>query len=105
MLAYRDTWIIKPKCMQVALELLKAEIERSQKRIGDPARNARIYTPYISPQALVFETTFESVQAHDEFWAVKYDGASQESQTFWEKWYEVTERHAGTEVWALTEWQ
>ena len=105
MLAYRTTWIVKLNCMQAALELLKAEIERTQKRNGSQNSNsrARIYTPNISPNALVFETTFESTQAHEEFWA-KYDGDSQASQTFWEKWFEVVEREDNTEIWTLTEW-
>jgi hypothetical protein len=105
MLAYRTTWIVKPNCMQAALELLKAEVERSQKRLGNLPGKARIYTPHISPNALVFETTFETTQAQEEYWAVEYDGDSQESRTFWEKWYEVVERDAGTEIWTLTEWQ
>lgn len=104
MLAYRTTWIVKPKCMQAALELLKAEIERTQKHTGNQITKARIYTPNISPNALVFETTFESTQAHEKFWTVEYDGDSQASQAFWEKWYEVVERDDNTEIWTLTEW-
>jgi hypothetical protein len=89
--------------MPKALELLKAEIERQMERTGIAASRARIYTPHISPDALVFETTYKSAQDHDAFWA-DYDQDSPEATAFWASWYEVVERRAGTECWALTEW-
>jgi hypothetical protein len=107
MLAYRTTWIVKLGRMQEALTLLKEEAER----VGaGEARNApgvgvgRIYTPSISPNALIFETTFENTAAHEAFWAM-YDGDSPEAKAFWTSWYDVVERNAGTEIWTLTEWR
>ena len=105
MLAYRTTWIVKPGCMPKALELLKAEMERTAARLQgslSPKSRGRIYTPYISPDALIFETTYESAQDHDAFWA-GYDRESPEAKAFWASWYEVAERTTGTECWTLTE--
>lgn len=105
MLAYRTTWMVKPQRMEEALELLKAEVERSKDRTDQPGvGTARIYTPQISPNVLVFETTFESPSANEAFWAEYYQD-SEGAEAFWEQWYEVVERQLGTEIWHLTEWE
>ena len=99
MLAYRATYLVKWRCMQKALELVKAEISRGKPENSD----VRVYTPGISPNLLVVEETWESVEEHDKFWA-EYR-STPEFAAFWEEWNELIERWVGTEIWNLTEWK
>ena len=85
--------------MQEALEAISAEIERVR---GDVV--TRVYTPDISPNVLVFETVYEDEAAHRAFWDA-YDRDSRQGKAFWNKWYEVTERSAGTDRWNVAEWR
>jgi hypothetical protein len=103
MLAYRTTWIVKEGRMQEALEAISAEIERSRP-VGTAAR---VYTPSISPNVLVFETVYQDEAAHRAFWDA-YNADSRDSpqgKAFWAKWREVTERSAGTDRWNIAEWR
>jgi hypothetical protein len=97
MLAYRTTWIVKQGKMQEALDLLSAESKRAKPK----GAQVRVYTPSISPNALIFEDAWESAEAHDDFWA-EYN-QTPEAAPFWTKWHEVTERSVGTERWNVTE--
>jgi hypothetical protein len=100
MLAYRTTWIVKAGQMQKALELLTAEGDRTRDNLPEDSA-ARVYTPSISPNVLVFEMTFESEAANDQFWAAY--NATPEAAQFWKQWHDVTERSIGTERWNLVE--
>ena len=99
MFAYRTTWIVKPGCMQKALDLLKAEAER---QTADWVA-VRAYTPNISPNALVFEIVWEHKEANDEFWPTYWQ--SPEGQAFSAQWDEVVEKTTGTELWNMVEWR
>jgi quinol monooxygenase YgiN len=63
----------------------------------------RVYTPRNSPNALVFEETWESAEEHEQYWADL--NAAPESAAMWDKWYEIVERSSGTELWNLREWR
>jgi hypothetical protein len=97
MLAVRTTWLVKPNCMEKALELFKA----SQVELADHV--VRIYTPRFSPNLLVFEMTSESIQEHEQWWA-EYS-ATPEAAAAFEKWYELVERQIGQEAWDVTEFR
>lgn len=99
MFAYRTTWIVKEGRMQEALELMSAAIDE-----GKPAdAMARIYTPSLSPNALVFEEVWEEDASHEAFWEA-YRG-SQEGASFFSQLYELVERSTGTERWHVIEWR
>jgi hypothetical protein len=89
--------------MKEAVELITAEIERTKHNRPENVA-ARVYAPDLGPNVLVFETVYESAEQHDRFWA-EYDRTTPEAAAFWEKWYEVTERNAGTDRWSLFEWR
>ena len=97
MIAYRTTWLVKPNCMQKALDLLTA----GRVELGDHV--VRIYTPRISPNLLVFEMTSASVQEHDKWWAAY--NATPEAAVAFKKWDELVERRVGDEVWDVTEFR
>ena len=101
MFAYRTTWIVKRGCMQKALELLDTEAKRQGKSADWTA--VRVYTPNISPNALVFEMVWENKEAHDTFWPAYW--GSPEGQAFYAQWDEVVERSTGTELWNVKEWR
>jgi len=102
MFAYRTTWMIKQGQMEAALELLNAESTQAKHLIP---KNAvlRAYTPELSPNVLVFEDAFDSVEDHERFWAA-YNKTPQ-AAAFWPKWAELVERSVGTERWHLAEWR
>ena len=102
MISYRTTWIIKQGRMEEALELLNAESQSVGHLISGNAA-IRVYTPDISPNVLVFEDVFGSVEDHERFWAA-YNKTPQ-AATFWPKWAELVERSIGTERWHLEEWR
>jgi hypothetical protein len=99
MIAYRTTWIVKPRRMQQALEFFEAQAEE-----GLPENASfRVYTPSFSPNVLIFEEAWESQEEHEEWWAAL--NAAPESTTMWDNWYEIVERSTGTELWNLREWR
>ena len=99
MLAWRTTWIVKPRCMEQAVEFLETQAQG-----GLPEDTTfRMYTPQYSPNVLVFEETWESMEEHDKYWANL--NAAPESEAMWDKWYEIVKRNTGTEVWNLREWR
>jgi hypothetical protein len=102
MFAYRTTWIIPGPKMREAHDLLVAECQRvlATHPIGI---YVRVYTPDISPNVLVFETTVESEEVHEKFWA-DYN-ASPEGQAFWAQWMAVAERRLGNERWIVEEFR
>ena len=97
MLAYRWTWMVKPGGMEEVLELLRAEA----KEFNPGYAKARVYTPDISPQMLVYELTVENQEACDKF----FDefNATPGAAAFWEKWNELTKRLVVTERWNVME--
>ena len=97
MLAYRSTWVMNRGCMQEALELFTAEA----KRYSPDYAKARVYTPDISRNVLVYELVVENEAAHDKFFADF--NATPGAEAFWEKWHELSERSTGTERWTVTE--
>ena len=62
---------------------------------------ARIYTPNISRNVLIYELVVENEEAHAKFFADF--NAMPEAAAFWEKWSELTDRATGTERWNVTE--
>jgi quinol monooxygenase YgiN len=104
MLAYRTTWIVKQGHMHEALEAISAELSRGNMDEIEGALVARVYTPNISPNVLVYEEVWEDGAAHDAFWGA-YDRNAPEVAPFWTKWREMTERSAGTERWNVAEWR
>ena len=57
MIAVRTTWMVKPNCMEKALEMLTS----SPHELGDHV--VRIYTPKFSPDLLVFEVNYYRLSA------------------------------------------
>ena len=97
MFAYRTTWIMKKGRWQEALDLAKEIAEKYNPEYA----KARIYTPNISRQVLIYELVVENEEAHRKFFADF--NAMPEAAAFWEKWSEVTERATGTERWNVTQ--
>jgi hypothetical protein len=97
MIAVRTTWLVKPNCMEKALELLATD----PPELGDHA--VRIYTPRFSPNLLVFEMTSESIEEHDKWWD-EFNAAS-EAAAIWEQWNALVKQNIGTEVWNVTEFR
>ena len=105
MIAYRTTWIVKQGRMEEALELLRAESDWGFEQFASlPESTAvRVYTPDLSPNVLIYENAFDSVEDHDQFWA-EYNGTPQ-AAAFWPKWAELMERRVSDERWHLAEWR
>jgi hypothetical protein len=102
MLAYRTTWIVKPRCMGKALEFHEERVERIMALGISGFVEARVYTPKFSPNVLVFEGVWESAEANDKFWA---ESSSDFSKIWdWDAWFELVENNAGTEVWNMSKW-
>ena len=99
MFAYRETWVIKPRCMGQAVELLKDEINRDKPQNSD----IRIYIPDLSPNVLVFEMTWESDEQHTQFWTERDTAPG--AAKFFKKWHDLIERRIGTERWKLIEFK
>jgi hypothetical protein len=76
----------------------------AQAAVGLPENATfRVYTPRNSPNVLVFEEVWASVQEKEEYWADL--NAASESAAMWDRWYEIVERNTGTELWDLREWR
>jgi hypothetical protein len=97
MIAVRTTWLVKPNCMEKALELLAS----NPPELGD--HSVRIYTPRYSPDLLVFEMTSESIEEHEQWWAEF--NARPQADAIYGKWNELIERRVGNEVWNVTEFR
>jgi len=97
MIASRTTWLVKPDCMEKALDLLSA----TQIELGKHV--VRIYTPRYSPNLLVFEMTSESIQEHEKWWAA-YSATPGAAAAF-QKWGALVERRVGEEIWEVTEFR
>ena len=93
MIVNRRTWFVKLGQIAEAVELIKAESERT-------GSTPRIYTPYIgtfNEMALEFE--FESLAEYEKFWS-EYS-ASPEAAAFSEKFSRLIERGNKNEIWTL----
>jgi hypothetical protein len=102
MLAYRTTWIVKPRCMGKALKYEEEKLEQVI-ALGIPGFvEARVYTPKFSPNVLVFEGVWESTEAYDKFWAES--GSDFTKIWDWDAWHELVENDAGTELWNVHKW-
>jgi len=97
MLAYRWTWTVKQGAMDDLRELLVAEA----RRFSPDYAKARVYTPDLSPNVIVYELAVESEEAVDRFF--KQYNATPGAPAFWEKWRSGIERHIATERWTVTE--
>jgi hypothetical protein len=97
MLAYRWTWIVKHGAMEELRELLQAEA----KRFSPDYAKARVYTPDLSPNVIVYELTVENEEARRRFFE-QYN-ATPGAPAFWEKWNSGVERQIATERWTVTE--
>jgi hypothetical protein len=101
MYAFRSTWQIKFGGMDKALELL-----RETPHIGTPGlvtdsrASARVYTPDISPDLLIFEESWEDLEARDVFWA-DFNG-KEAAADWWRRWNELVDRHVSSERWTVT---
>jgi len=97
MLVDRRTWVVKRRCMEEALELIKAE----GKRVGSPPV-WRLYEPKVGGfDLLALEMEYESLEAYEKWWA-EYS-ASPEAAAFQGKLYELTEVGGANELWVLAE--
>jgi hypothetical protein len=90
--------------MQEALEALSALLDRTDLSTVEGGLAARIYTPKIGPNVLVYEEVWENAEAHDAFWNA-YDSTSSEVAPFWAKWGELTKRSVGVDCWDVAEWR
>jgi quinol monooxygenase YgiN len=104
MLAYRTTWIIREGRMQEALEAISAALDAVNMEEVEGGLAARVYTPYISPNMLIYEEIWEDVASHDAYWEAM-DQTTPEAAPFWTEWAEVTERNVGTDCWNVAEWR
>ena len=83
--------------MKEALEFFSAEAKKYHPEYA----KARVYTPSISPNVLVYELDVENQEAHDKFF--EEFNATPGAPAFWDKWHELTERSVVTERWHVTE--
>jgi hypothetical protein len=85
-------------------QLEKGAAQGQRCRSGRACRAiARIYTPSLSPNALVFEEVWEDDTSHEAFWEA-YRGSA-EGTSFYSQLYELVERSTGTERWHVVEWR
>jgi hypothetical protein len=100
MLAYRTTWIVKPRGMKKALEFNDGLIENLSKVEVPGLVSISVYTPRYSPNVLVFEAVWESAEEQNKFWT------RPDVDEIWDrdKWFELVENHTGTELWNVTRW-
>ena len=98
MLAFRTTWIVKPRCMAKALEFFEGKYEATPGRV-----NVRVYTPGYSPNVLVYEETWETQEGHEKWWD-EFNAAA-ESAALWDEWYALVKKPVGTELWNVKEWR
>jgi quinol monooxygenase YgiN len=99
MLAWRTTWIVKPRCMEKAIEFFETEAQKGLPKNG----TFRVYTPHHSPNVLVFEEAWETEQEHDKYWVDL--NAAPETAAMWDRLFTIVENSTGTELWDLREWR
>ena len=100
MIAYRATWIVKPRCMGKALKYHEDRMEKIIELSGFV--EGRVYTPKIGPNVLIQESVWESVEDHDKFYAEL--SAEIAAIWDWDGWFELVEKVAGNEVWNVKKW-
>ena len=95
MIVNRFTRIVKNGCMQQAIELVQAEIER----VGTPDAT-RVCTAYAGPSSvLIIDFDFDSIAEMDQYWSAWR--ADPESTVFGDAFNKLTEAGGGSEIWRL----
>lgn len=101
MFAFRTTWIVKEGKMEDALQLCRDTAEK----VDLKAVESRVYTAYHSPNELVYEELWASIEEHDAFWeGQEGHRAALEKVGFWDAWGELMERATSTYVWKVERW-
>ncbi|MBN1248880.1 MAG: hypothetical protein JXC32_14560, partial [Anaerolineae bacterium] len=59
----------------------------------------RVYTPHYSPDQLVFENTWETVEDNVAFWGAYH--ASEAGRAFYQAWDQLVERRVSNYVWKV----
>ncbi len=103
MIAWRNTWTVKPGKMTEAIAALKGTIEATDPDLK-AGGVARLYTPLDDSSELVYEEVWEDEATQAAFWEAY--NASPQAATFWAKWASLAEpdSHA-TVMWRVIEWQ
>jgi hypothetical protein len=97
MLVNRLTRIVKNGCMQKAIDLVQAEIERA----GAPDAT-RICTAYAGPTGvMIIEHEFSDIGELDQYWKTWF--ADPESAAFREAFGKLTKPGGANEIWNLHE--
>ena len=102
MLAYRTTWIVKPRCMGKALKFHEGRMEKIIELGISGFVEGRVYTPGLSPNVLVFEGIWKSAEDYGKFWAERASEFA--AIRDWDEWFELVENNAGTELWNVHKW-
>ena len=98
MFAFRTTWIMKEGKMDDALQLCRDTAEK----VDLKALESRVYAAHYSPNELVYEELWASIEEHDAFW--EGHRVALEEVGFWDAWGELTERATSTYVWKVERW-
>jgi quinol monooxygenase YgiN len=102
MIAWRNTWPIKPGKMEEALEALKETIEATDRSLN-AGGVARAYVPFDDANELIFEEVWPDEASQAAFW--EGYNASAEAARFWDKWGELVAGPNTTVMWHVTEWR
>ena len=95
MVVNRFTRIVKNDCMQQAIEVVKAEIQRA----GTP-HATRVCTAYAGPNnVLIIEFEFEDIAELDQYWTTWF--ADPASTAFNEALNKLTKAGGANEIWNL----
>jgi quinol monooxygenase YgiN len=103
MIAWRNTWTVKPGKMAEAIAALKETIEATAP-VLQAGGVARVYTHLEDSNELIFEEMWEDEAKQAGFWEAY--NASPVGQAFWAKWGDlaVPDSHA-TVMWRVMEWR
>ena len=102
MIAWRNTWKIKPGKMEEAVQALRETIEAMKPAVKKQG-TARAYVPFDGTDELIFEEVWEDESSQAAFWEVY--NASPEAAAFWTKWGELVDGPNTTVMWHVTEWR
>jgi quinol monooxygenase YgiN len=102
MIAWRNTWMVKPGKMAEAVAALKGTIEATDRDL-QAGGVARVYTHLDHSNELIFEEAWEDEATQAAFWEAY--NASPEAAAFWAKWGELVEGPNVTVMWRVSEWR
>ena len=102
MIAWRNTWGVKPGKMAEAVAALKETIEATDPDLK-AGGVARLYTPLDDSNELIYEEVWEDEAKQAAFWEAY--NASPEAAAFWAKWAELSDGSQTTVMWRVSEWR